>query len=96
MSLKNLMIIRYNAGTYMIALGWLNIQYPTPISDFRSTVPTSIPACIGRFPARPFRRECSPKEPFGHYSKDVLALKRIIIKNSHLFFIQTSYFNERI
>jgi hypothetical protein len=50
----------------MIALVWLNIEYPTPISDFGSTVPTSIPACIGRFNV--------------HYSKDVPVLKRIIIK----------------
>jgi hypothetical protein len=62
------MIIRYNAGTYMIALVWPNIEYPTPISDFRSTAPTSIPACplgIGRFNV--------------HYSKDVPVLIRIII-----------------
>ncbi len=66
------MIIRYNAGTYMIARIWLNIEYPTPISDFRSTVPTSIfiipclPAGIGRFNV--------------HYSKDVPVLKRIAIE----------------
>ena len=65
------MIIRYNAGTYIIALVWLNIEYPTPISDFRSTVPTSIPACR--------QRQVHHSLFNVHYSKDVPVLKRIII-----------------
>jgi hypothetical protein len=64
------MTIRYNAGTYMVVLVWLNIEHPTPISDFRSTVPTSIPAC---------QRQVHHSLFNVHYSKDVPVLKRIII-----------------
>jgi hypothetical protein len=72
------MIIRYNAGTYMIALVWLNIEYPTPISGFRSTVPTSI-----------FIIPCSMfsilrRSPLGIIQQMLPALKCIVIKNIEL------------